>query len=322
MDVIRSKALYSDFAEKTNTLSAFHQPFWLDATVGPGGWDVVVVEKSNEIVGALPYTVRSRFGSTRLGQPSLSPFLGPWTSPHIREAGDYRSWHRVIESLFDSLPRHDVYSQSWHRSETNWFPLHSQSFSQSTFYSYIVPGSLSAEEAFNRFNKSLKGALKTANRHGLIVETQDNLQTLIRLSRQRFEAKGLPFPYPEKELRAGFAESIKRDKAAVLIAKDPEGSVHAAVLLVWDELSCYYLAGGADSAFASSEAQRFLIAEAIRRALECGIAFDFEGSMVPSIERVFRGFGGVQTPYFHVEKRKGKVQKIANVLRYLGSDAG
>jgi hypothetical protein len=31
-------------------------------------------------------------------------------------------------------------------------------------------------------------------------------------------------------------------------------------------------------------------------------AFDFEGSVVPAIERHFRGFGGTLTPYFRVNK--------------------
>ena len=42
---------------------------------------------------------------------------------------------------------------------------------------------------------------------------------------------------------------------------------------------------------------------AILKAKEMGLqVFDFEGSIVPPIERYFRGFGGKLTPIFSVHK--------------------
>ena len=43
--------------------------------------------------------------------------------------------------------------------------------------------------------------------------------------------------------------------------------------------------------------------ESIRHAKELGLkTFDFEGSVIPAIERYFRGFGGKLTPYYRVNK--------------------
>lgn len=294
----------------------FHEPFWLDAVVGPEGWDVVVIESSGEILGALPFTIASIRGLTRIGQPRLSPFLGPWTRLEVRENSDYGRWHSIIRSLFESLPRHDVYAQAWHRAETNWFPLHSEAFSQSTAYTYVISGRQDADVAFSRFSQGLTKRLQIAKeRFLLFAEHQETLESFFRLSRKRFSEKGLDYPYDEDELRSGFAECIEREQATVLVAKDPDGSVHGAILLVWDAETCYYLAGGFDSDFASSESSRFLLSEAIKWSLERGMDFDFEGSMIPSIEKVFRDFGGILTPYFFVEKRHRKLHKLIHSLR-------
>jgi phosphatidate phosphatase APP1 len=45
--------------------------------------------------------------------------------------------------------------------------------------------------------------------------------------------------------------------------------------------------------------------------------FDFEGSMIEPIERFFRGFGAVQTPYFHVSRSSSKLFKALKMLRDL-----
>ena len=43
--------------------------------------------------------------------------------------------------------------------------------------------------------------------------------------------------------------------------------------------------------------------------------FDFEGSMIPEVERFFRGFGGELTPYFSLEKGKGIFYRLRSFLK-------
>ena len=46
--------------------------------------------------------------------------------------------------------------------------------------------------------------------------------------------------------------------------------------------------------------------ESIKFALESGRKFDFEGSMIESIEKYFRSFGAIQKPYFQITKSRNK----------------
>ncbi|MBE7441610.1 MAG: hypothetical protein HS119_04060 [Flavobacteriales bacterium] len=55
-----------------------------------------------------------------------------------------------------------------------------------------------------------------------------------------------------------------------------------------------------------------LLWEAIKRSKNKTKSFNFEGSMIESIERYFRAFGGKQTPYFEITKRTSKVLKLLN----------
>jgi hypothetical protein len=49
-------------------------------------------------------------------------------------------------------------------------------------------------------------------------------------------------------------------------------------------------------------ANSFLILKTIEFASKVSKGFDFEGSMIKSIERFYRGFGGELTPYYQIWK--------------------
>ncbi|MCD7850930.1 MAG: hypothetical protein LUH63_15070 [Parabacteroides sp.] len=80
--------------------------------------------------------------------------------------------------------------------------------------------------------------------------------------------------------------------------------MHAAVFIVWQESSAWYLAGGGDPALRESGAHSLILWECIRYVSQFTDVFDFEGSMIPGVERFFREFGAIQTPFFTITKGK------------------
>src|SRR5260370_7073664 len=88
----------------------------------------------------------------------------------------------------------------------------------------------------------------------------------------------------------------------MFFAEGPEGRIHAAVYIIWDDRSAYYLMGAADPELRNSGATSLLLWEAIQFAATVTRSFDFEGSMIESIERFFRAFGAKQKPYFHISR--------------------
>lgn len=77
----------------------------------------------------------------------------------------------------------------------------------------------------------------------------------------------------------------------------------ATVFCIHDNQTAYYLFGGYDNANKHEGAGALAMWEAIKHAQQKGIKiFDFEGSMVPAIEKYFRGFGGKMVPYYGIKK--------------------
>jgi hypothetical protein len=77
----------------------------------------------------------------------------------------------------------------------------------------------------------------------------------------------------------------------------------AASFCVHDREAAYYLLGGYDQRNPHASAGALCVWQAIMRAKEIGLrTFDFEGSMIPSVEKYFRGFGGTLMPYFTLNR--------------------
>lgn len=77
----------------------------------------------------------------------------------------------------------------------------------------------------------------------------------------------------------------------------------------------YYLMGGIHPDFKDMGGMDIVQFESIKYALESGRRFDFEGSMIESIEKYFRSFGSIQTPYFHITKTNSKILKLKKVIK-------
>ncbi|EYB66480.1 hypothetical protein DEIPH_ctg105orf0001 [Deinococcus phoenicis] len=59
-------------------------------------------------------------------------------------------------------------------------------------------------------------------------------------------------------------------------------------------------------------AAALLLWHAIGQAAQRELAFDFQGSMIESIEEYFRGFGARLTPYSHISKASWRRQMFSH----------
>jgi len=77
----------------------------------------------------------------------------------------------------------------------------------------------------------------------------------------------------------------------------------SAAFCIYDNEKVYYLLGGYDNEFKHQGAGALAVNAAINKSKEMGISiFDFEGSMIPEVEKYFRGFGGDLIPYYSINK--------------------
>lgn len=293
--------------------SIFDQPWWLDAAA-PGAWDEVTVERDGQVVGRLPFVTRRRLGLTSLVQPPLTASLGPWISDHsAKEPGRLEHQKKVLAALIDALPSFDVFDQNVSPSVRNWLPFHWAGFDVTPRVTYRLDDLSDLDAVFSGFEADVRAQIRKAGA-ALEVRADASPDAFLGLNRSTLETKGVVAGYDDGLVRRIDAACVEHGVRAILLAEDAAGRVHAGVYIVWDDRTAYYLMGGR-AAEHERGATSLLLWHAIRHAAGVTAAFDFEGSMVESLERYFRAFGASQVPYVHVRKESRRASAIRRALR-------
>jgi hypothetical protein len=313
---MKTKERYREFCESESTLPIFSQAFWLDAVCGDA-WDVCLVEKDNQIVAAMPYHFRNICGQLVISHPPLTQTLGPWVhTSAVKYANKLGQEKILLTELIRQLPKFAHFHQNWNHINTNWLPFYWGGFQQTTRYTYRLPDLTDLDLIWAGFRENIRTDIRKANnRLALTVKEDSDLHDFLELSSKTFERQELKLPY-SKELVYRIDEACaKNKKKNIFIAEDPDGRQHSGVYVIWDEQSAYYLMGGGDANLRTSGATSLCLWEAIKFASTVTKSFDFEGSMIESIERFFRAFGAIQTPYFSVQKTPSSMLKFIQFSR-------
>lgn len=310
------KAHYRALCATEKTIPIFARDWWLDALVGAGNWDVVLVEAEGRVLGAMPFVRNRHLGTWWLSQPPLSQTLGPWIRPLAGRESERLEWDvRIMTDLIAQLPRFGHFIQNWHHSRGNWLPFHWQGFHQTVRYTYVLDD-LSEEK---RLWEGLRGSVrsdirKAGQRYKLYVRSDLGLDSLLPLLRMTFARQGRRLPYSEGLLHRLDAACAQHNCRRSLVAIDPQGRLHAGEYLVWDEMTAYDLLSGSDPALRHSGATSLCKWESIRFAATVTRSYDFEGSMLEPVERQLRAFGAEQRAYSRVWKTRSPFLKVVLLL--------
>ena len=285
----------------------FQQPWWLD-TVAPGRWDVATSIKGEEIRGRLPYLQTSKMGFTFSMLPPLTPRLGPWIQPSEgKYANRLSNEKRILDELIEGLPECDYFKQSFDYHIENWLPFYWAGFSQTTRYTYVLDDISDPEQVWEGIQGNIRREIKKARKQVSVEETGD-IEELWNLHKLTFERQNSETNHSKEEVKRVADAATSRNSGKVFIARDNEEKPHAAIFVVWDQQSAFYLLGGADPELRNSGASSLLLWHAIQHVANKTQKFDFEGSMLKPIERFFRGFGARQKRYFHITRMSKRMQ--------------
>jgi Acetyltransferase (GNAT) domain len=295
--------------------SLFQKPWWLDA-VAPEQWKEVTVENKSAVLARLPYVIKKRRGFTLLTQPQLTQTLGPWLRPSKAKYAKQLSEQKdLMTELIQKLPPFDYFSHNFHYSITNWLPFYWQGFEQTTRYTYVLENLTDIGKVWDGMMPNIRTDIKKAQyRYDLQIRTDLSLDKFLDVNELTFTGKGEKPPYTRNFVHRLDNACKAHNASKMFFAQDNEDKIHAAVYIVWDENSAYYIMGGGNPILRNSGATSLCIWEAIKFSSTVTQKFDFEGSMIEPVERFFRAFGAKQMPYLRISKTNSRLLKLLKAL--------
>lgn len=277
------------------------------ASATAGDWQAAIVSSGEQWLAVMPFVTKQKFGLKYSLQPLFSQFWGVFfTSFDGNRYKQLSQQRKCLELLIPVLEPFQLVKYRLSPKSEYLLPFHWDDFVLKPRFTYILDISPSAEALLANLASPLKRQIKKGGKLNLRVKRVEDNETLISLIKQQQAAghdvlegakNGLEIL---KKVISYLQESSRGELLAVI---DEHGNVLAAGLFAYFNSSCLYLIGSYDPAQREKGAMSQLLWQAILNAREknCHI-FDFEGSMIASIEGFFRKFGASPETYFEISK--------------------
>jgi hypothetical protein len=142
--------------------------------------------------------------------------------------------------------------------------------------------------------------LKRAVKDGVTLEQTNDYKVVEQIISKTFARKDKSF---DRKLVSKILFEFATEANSFAFVAKYNGVNCATSFIVHNGHTAYYLLGGYDHKNTHAGAGACAVWKAIQYSQKLGLeTFDFEGSMIPEVERYFRGFGGELTPYYLVHK--------------------
>ena len=209
---------------------------------------------------------------------------------------------RVMEAFaaFIESRKERIIDFSFPSEFTDTRPLVWQGLKIKPQYTYKLNLQESDTVLYKNLSSTTRANIRNAEADGLVVTQNANSEDFLDLIDKTFERQD------EKYHRDILYHAVNSDelesKRRVFITHEGDKQL-ATVLIVFDDHFAYYIIGGYDHTQKHRGAMTLAMWKAIQFSKEKGInLFDFQGSMIPEVEKFFRGFGGQLHTYFRVSK--------------------
>lgn len=168
-------------------------------------------------------------------------------------------------------------------------------------YTYRILLNKSIEEIVDSFDPKNRNVINKAIKESVHVTETDRKQTdLFKYFSGTLKKAGANVY--EKEL-SGIFNKFSNDSNSFSLSASKDNKLLGVVFCIYDSDKCYYILGGINKESEIKGINNLLILKSIEKAKELGCSvFDFEGSMLPGVEKFFRSFGPELIPYYTINK--------------------
>lgn len=316
---MNQKAKYIEFCEKYD-VPLHLQPWWLDIVCGGHeNWDVALTFDANGgLTGALPFYFTKKLGWQIVKMPPLTDYAG--ITFNLDNQGFRKKYkqeaieQQIIADLVRQLPQAAYFYQQFYPELDNWLPFYWAGFRQTTTYTYQLENLENLEIIYDNFKSSVRTNIRNAEKQVQSKQSND-VSTFYKIYTHSLERRQVRIPFTFEIFQKLDKILAEKQQRRIYLACDLQNeSLHAGLYVAWDNKTAYFLLWGIESEKKQSHAIQLLFWQAIQDLSGKVEKVDFCGSMIPSMERMIRSFGGTRRACFCIYKSKNKFFELLGLL--------
>lgn len=304
---------YNEMAMKVGSI--FNTTNW-SKIFGRGVQQYGIYNKGGELVGGFFLYKKGKLGLLIYCNPPFTPTIGPFLNVEAQNPVSVMdTWKKTLSLMTDFINKlsYSIVSISLNKNIIDTQPFIWAKFKVVPGYTYLLDLSVSIEEIRKRMSNERRKNINKATKDGLLVRKVYDFGTIKNLVLKTFSRQ-------DEEINEFYLNKILFEFAnnnnSFAFATYKDDIPIACTFCIYDSKTAYYLLGGYDSEDKHHGAGALSLWEAIKYAKESGLkSFDFEGSMIPQIEKYFRGFGGQLTPYYRINKAKLPIELLLKFFK-------
>ena len=292
---------YHTYCLETPDLPLFMRDWWMDA---------VCVGKHWELIAGMPCLMRERVGMRFVVMPQQTQIGGRWLQGEgcrVQEVAD-----EITKALREK--RLDYYYQHFPIGSPLPEELAKRGFSIRKHTTYRIENLQDLETIRHGYSENKKRQIRKAAALELV---EMNPERFYIFHKKCLKDQGKEIAYSEAFFRSLDAACQAHEARKILGLQDTNGALHAAVYLVYDRNTCYFLIPCYAPQFGSSGAGARIVDEAIAFASAHSKAFDFEGSMIPGVANHYAQFGSTPAYFYEVEKVYNPLFRVVKKVYHL-----
>ena len=278
----------------------FGSPAWLDV-VRPSIFGIF--NKGGLLTGGFVAAESKLLGRRVLRTPLYYPSVGPFF------LSDASNPARLTEVRRRILTEMAEYLQSLgpiavhlclDRIHRDMLPFVWNGYKATPGYTYLLDLKSSEDVLLSSMSAKRRSELRKVDKDGIVVEETDDIECIERIVALTFDRQDKEYP---SDLLHRLLSKLRQQDNWYAARSMVRGEVASVGFCLYSKDTAYYLFGGYNAQLKSAQAGPAVLWKLIRMAMERGLkTFDFEGSMVPAIERFYSDFGGTLTPYFRISR--------------------
>lgn len=300
-----NKARYRELCKREKSIPVFSKDWWLDAVCGEDNWDVYLVGNGMDIKASFVYSIQEDENGRSIGRLSLTQNNGIWFKypPNQGIIARQSFEEKIINEVCDHIESLHLkkYDQQYHYHFSNYLPFFWRYYKEITRYTYVIDDTEDMLKVRVGYSSKLKNVLRKAEK-SLHIEEMDDLEEFYRINQMSFTRQSIEIPYSFAYFQRLYKACKEKEACMLLAAKDMGGNTQSVAMIVWDEMSVYYLLNGTNPELKAFQGNDLLIDYSIEEAHKRRLKFDFEGSVIKNVNHAFREFGGIPKPYFRISK--------------------
>ena len=219
-----------------------------------------------------------------------------------------------LKSVMDAIANYleifpvQIVSVSFPKNWTDFQPFIWKKFKVTTQLTYQLDLTKTEDELLKNFSTERRKNITKSEKEGLIIKHIDPNEEMIEMILETFNRQDISV---DEELIKNILIKTPKENKIGTIACDTDDNLLACNFCLIDSFKTTYLFGGYSSKYKNEGAGAYAMWHSIKRTKEKGIeVFDFEGSMIPQVEKYFRGFGGDLVPFYRVNKSSYLVELL------------